>query len=419
MNTTGQVPALKPNPWLARQPILTKDEKVVGYELLFRENAEASHFSSDRDGATSSTIDTLNVLGLDAVCDGRLAFINCSHHMLLKDYFLLLPPDHVVIEIQENVPPDELVHAACQRLKQKRYSIALDNFAPNDPREELVRYADFLKVDIRRYKPEENNALCARYAGQPCRLLAQKVESRLQVLTADKDGFTLFQGYFFRHPEHMRARHIPANHAEHLRLLQAVSATHVDLDAVEELIKHDASLCYRLLRYLNSPLLGLTSPVQSIRHGISLLGERELVRWIRMATTLMMGHDKCSDLVLSALVRAQFCETIAPKVEHGRSDLFLMGMLSMMDAILELPMGVVVEGLPLDADTKSQLLEAKIGRETPLTPIYHLMLAREEGDWEEVTVLAKKLNLSLPSVNRAYNDAMAWAREVTTGASGR
>jgi EAL and modified HD-GYP domain-containing signal transduction protein len=213
----------------------------------------------------------------------------------------------------------------------------------------------------------------------------------------------------------MRARHIPANHAQHLRLLQAVSATNVDFGAVETLIKHDASLCYRLLRYLNSPLLGLTSPVLSIRHGISLLGERELIRWIRMATTLLMGQEKCSDLVLSSLVRAQFCEILAPKVEHGPSDLFLMGMLSMMDAILELPMGVVVEGLPLDPNTKTQLLEAKIGRDTPLTPIYQLMLAREGGDWEEVTVLAKKLNLSLPSVNRAYNDAMCWAREVTSG----
>ncbi len=406
--------AEKPSPWLARQPILTKDEKVLGYELLFRESASDNRFSSDVENATSSIIGILNILGLDAICDGRLAFINCTHQMLLKDYFLLLPPDKIVVEIQETVPADDIVRAACQRLKHKRYAIALDNFTPNDVRQSLVEYADYVKVDIRRHTPEQNALLAAKY-GKTCQMIAQKVETRVQLLTAEKDGFTFFQGYFFRRPEKMRARNIPGIHADYMRLLQAISAPTIDFGVVEELIKHDASLCYRLLRYLNSPLLALSSPVQSIRHAMSLLGERELVRWIRMATTLAMADEKCSDLVLSALVRANFCERIAPKVEHGKSDLFLMGMLSLMDSILELPMGVVIEGLPLDPDTKSELLQAKIGRDTPLTPIYRLMLAREAGEWEDVTFLARKLGLSLPFVNRTYNEAMVWARKVIAG----
>lgn len=414
MSTGAQLSPESPNPWLARQPILTKDESVVGYELLFRESASDSHFhSTDADSATTNTIDTLNVLGLDAVCDGRLAFINCTQQMLLKDYFLLLPPDKVVIEIQETVSPDELVRASCQRMKQKRYKIALDNFVPDDPRITLIAYTDFLKVDIRRHSPEQNTALAKKFAAPQCRMLAQKVETRIQMITAEKDGFSLFQGYFFRRPEHMRARHIPECQVDSLRLLQAVSGKEVDFAAVEELIKHNASLCYRLLRYLNSPLLGLSQPVQSIRHAMSLLGERELVRWIRMATTLVMGQERCSDLVLSSLVRARFCELIEPKIDHSKADLFLMGMLSMMDAILQLPMGVVIEGLPLDPDAKTELLGAKIGRDTPLTPLYQLMLAREEGNWEDVVGYAKKLNVPLSRVNRAYNEAMVWAREVT------
>ena len=415
MNTLGQAPASAPSPCLARQPILTKDERVEGYELLFRENAEDNRFEADFETATSSIIDTLNVMGLDAVCDGRLGFINCTQQMLLKEFFLLLPPDRIVIEIQQNVAADEAVLAACQRLKHNSYSLALDNFGPQDPREPLVPYVDFLKVDIRRFTSAQCSALCKKYAGKPIRMIAHKVETRIQMITADKDGFTLFQGYFFRRPERMRARHIPANQASYLRLLQEISGAEVDLVAVENLIKHDASLCYRLLRYLNSPLLGVSSPVHSIRHAMNLLGERELVRWIRMATTLAMGEEKCSDLVLSSLVRAHFCELIAPRLENGKTDLFLMGMLSLMDAILEIPMGVVVEGLALDARVKEQLLQAKIGHESPLTPVYDLMLAREAGEWERVTALAKKLNLSLPFVNRAYTESVAWAREMTAG----
>jgi EAL and modified HD-GYP domain-containing signal transduction protein len=415
MSTPGKAPfSAKASPCLARQPILTKDEKVFGYELLFRESPEDRHFASNAESATCSTIDTLNVMGLDVVCDGRFGFINCSHQMLLKEYILLLPPDKVVVEIQETVPADDSTVGACQRLKQKGYRIALDNFGSNDPRKALVPHVDILKVDIRRFTQEESAAIVKAHVSDKCSLLAQKVESRLQFITAAKDGFSLFQGYFFRHPERMRARHIPGNHAGQLRLLKAISAPVPDLAAIEDLIKHDASLCYRLLRYLNSPLLGVSCPVQSVRHAMNLLGEQELIRWIRMATTLMMGQDKCSDLILSSLVRARFCELIAPKVNHGQTDLFLLGLFSLMDAILEVPMGVVVEGLAFDPETKEELLAARMGRDTPLAPIYHLMVAREEGDWEEVAAQAKKLNLALTFVNRAFSEAMAWANQMTS-----
>ena len=415
MTTQGHASARKPSPCLARQPILTKDEKVLGYELLFRENPDDSHFTADGESATSSVIDTLNVVGLDAVCDGRLAFINCTHQMLLKEFFLLLPPDKVVVAIQENVPADEDVIGACQRLKHRSYSIALNNFGLNDRREALAPYADFIKINVCKTEPQQSAILAMKYATSNRRMLAQKVETREQMIAASKAGYALFQGYFFQHPERMRARHIPASQASYLRLLKAISAPELNIEEVEGLIKHDASLCYRLLRYLNSPLLGVSSQVQSVRHGMNLLGQRELARWIRMTTTLLMGQDKCSDLVLSSLVRARFGELIAPKVAHGKADLFLVGMLSLMDAILEVPMGVVVEGLALDPETKAELLGAKSGAKTALTPIYELMLAREAGEWGKVTGLAKKLNVSLPFLSRTYNEAMTWAHEMTSG----
>jgi EAL and modified HD-GYP domain-containing signal transduction protein len=278
--------------------------------------------------------------------------------------------------------------------------------------EKLVPHADYLKIDVRRVPQEHCTAIAAK-CGNKCTLIAQKVETRLQFVTAVKDGFTLFQGYFFHHPERMRARHIPTNQAGQLRLLQAVSAPEVDLDAVEQMIKQDASLCYRLLRYLNSPMLGVSATVHSVRHGITLLGERELVRWIRMATTLIMGQEKCSDLVLASLVRARFCELIAPKVSHGSCDLFLIGMFSLMDAILEVPMGVVIEGLAFDNETRTELLGMKTGKTTTLSPIYELMVSREAGEWDVVARHSKKLNLSLPFVNRAFNEAVTWAHQMT------
>ena len=392
---------------------MTKDEKVIGYELFYRESYDDVHFSSDFETATTNTIDTLIVMGLDVVCDGRLGFVNCTRQMLLSETFLLLPPDRVVIEIQETVAPDEEVVAACQRLRGLGYRIALDNFRLEDPREQLVEYAECLKVDIRRFDTGQISDIIRTYRNNNRHIVAQKVETRLQFITAVKDGFRYFQGYFFQFPERMRARQIPGNQAGHMRLLQAISAPVVDLAKVEELIKHDASLCYRLLRYLNSPLLGLSCAVHSIRHAMNLLGEKELVRWVRMATTLAVGHEKCSDLVLSSLVRARFGELVAPKVDHGNSDLFLMGLFSLMDAILDVPMGVVVEGLSLDPETREELLGLKTEAPTRLTPIFQLMVGLEQGDWGKVASLANKLKLALTFVNRSYTDAMKWARQMT------
>ncbi len=406
--------AEKPSPCIARQPILTGDETVIGYELFFREDPQQRRFSSDGEKATSATIDMLNFVGLGILCDGRPAFINCAHHMLLTDYFALLPPYDVVIEIQDSVPAEKEVLLACERLKQSGYRIALDNFHPGDKREALVPYADFIKIDIKAVPPAQSAPLVSRYGSDACRMLAQKVETRQQFVTSAKDGFTRFQGYFFRHPETLRARKIPANQATYVRLLAAVSKPEVDFAEIEALIKREPSLCYRLLRYLNSPLLGLSTPVVSVRNALNLLGEHEAVKWIRMATTLVMGQEKSSDLVLSSLVRARFCELIGPKVPHGNADLFLMGMLSLIDAILDVPIGVVIEELSLDPHLKAELLRTKTGAKTLLTPIFDLMVAREEGDWELVTSLGKELNLSLFAVAEASNQAMRWAHEITS-----
>ncbi len=404
----------KPSPCIARQPILAADESVVGYELLFRETPEERHCSADSDNATRTAIDTLNLIGLGVLCDGRKAFINCTHQMLLMGYITLLPPGDTVVELQDRVPAEEPVRAACQALKDAGYGIALDNFAPGDRRAPLADLADYIKIDIRKYPHEQCAPLVKQHASQLCQMIGLKVETRQDFVNARAGGFTLYQGYFFRQPERMRARQIPANQATYVRLLQAVAKPELDFAEIEDLIKREPSLCYRLLRYLNSPLLGLASPVSSVRHALNLLGERETVRWIRMATTIVMGQEKSSDLVLSSLVRARFCELLGAKVKHGGADLFLMGMLSLMDVLLEAPIGMLIEDLRLDPDIRAQLLGAKTTAKTPLSPIYDMMVAREAGDWGAVTTVGRHLDLSFLQISQVYNEAMRWAHQITS-----
>jgi c-di-GMP-related signal transduction protein len=408
-------PALQPGThFVARQPILTTDEKVFGYELLFRDGIENFFRSPDSDAASRSTLNTSMLLGLDVLCDGRRAFVNCTREILLKDYVTLLPAGQTVVEVLETVPADELVVAACRRLKEAGYMIALDDFAVNDPREALTDLADIIKVDLRATATADASAMVKRYGPWRCRLLAEKVETREEFIASKKAGFLYFQGYFFRRPEILTAHEIPANQLNYLRMLTAVSQPELDVRAIENLLKGEASLCYRLLRYLNSAAFGFGSEIHSVRHALSILGERE-VRWIRLVASLAAGQNKASDLVLAALVRARFCELLSPKVQqevqHGDSDLFLMGMLSLMDTILEIPMRQVLDNVPIDQECKAVLL----GVTSRLRPFYQLMLAQESGAWTAVQELATQLQLSETEVSEAYWQAMQWARQVSAG----
>jgi c-di-GMP-related signal transduction protein len=396
--------------FVARQPIFTTDEKVFGYELLFRDGVEDYFREQDPDAASRKALDTSLQMGLQTLCDGRRAFVNCTREILIKDYVTLLPSPHTVVEVLESVPADDLVKAALQRLKQAGYMIALDDFTVDDPRESLADFADIIKVDIRATTSEQRATLVGRYGPWRCRMLAEKVETREEFTAAKTAGFVYFQGYFFQKPELMQAREVPANRLNYVRLLQAVSRPELELRELEHLIKQEASICYRLLRYLNSAAFGIQNEVHSIRHALAMLGEREVRRWIRLVTTLTAGDGKSSELVTSAMVRARFCELISSRVPTGESDLFLMGLLSMIDVILEMPMTRILETISVDSDTKAVLL----GGPSRLRPLYELMLARESGDWQGTARHAKKLGLTESEVAEGYWQAMQWVRQLNS-----
>jgi len=209
----------------------------------------------------------------------------------------------------------------------------------------------------------------------------------------------------------MKAHEIAGNQLNYVRMLQVVSKPELDPREIENAIKGEASLCYRLLRYMNSAIFGFANEIHSVRHALSMLGEREVRRWVRLVVTLSAGQNRSSEIVLSALVRARFCELLSPKIQHGDSDLFLLGLLSLMDSILEIPMAEVLEKVPIDQETKAVLL----GGGSRLRPLYQLMLAQESGDWQHSAALAKSLKLAEGDVAEIYFQAMQWARQVSSG----
>ncbi|MFY9674015.1 MAG: EAL domain-containing protein [Terriglobales bacterium] len=396
--------------FVARQPILDRAQKVFGYELLFRNGVENYFNCDDPDRAARSTLDSSLMLGVGTLCHNTRAFVNCTRDVLLKDLVTLLPPTQTVVEVLETVEPEDRVIAACKRLREAGYLIALDDFAPNDPRIVLCEYADIIKVDVRATKLEERVGMMRRFGTAKCKMLAEKLETPHEFQQAKNMGFAYFQGYFFCKPEVISGREVPASRMHYLRLLEVVSHSEIEMRDLERLLKQEAAICYRLLRYLNSPIFGLKLEVKSVRHAMAILGERELRRWIRLVVTVGAAEQGCSELVLMGMTRARFCELLSAKVKSN-TDLFLMGLLSVMDAILEIDMATLLEKLPVDHDIKTALL----GQAGGLRPLYQLMLAQESGEWEQAAALTKQLRLRDETVGNAWWEAMTWAQEVTKG----
>jgi c-di-GMP-related signal transduction protein len=402
---------VKPLRFVARQPIFDSAEKVFGYELLFRDGLENAFTGTDLDAASRATLDSSLLMGFDVLCDGRRAFLNCTRGTIVHGLVRLLPPRSTVVEILENVPPDPEVITACQQLKQAGYMIALDDYVAGDMREPLAKLADIIKVEMKMTTPAQRAELVKRHGPSQCHMLAEKVETREEFVTARQQGFAYFQGYFFRKPEILSARDLPANRLNYLRMLEEVSHEELNVSALEKLIKFEASICYRLLRYMNSAAFGFNCEIHSVRHALAILGDREVRRWVRLVAALGAGQGRTSDLILSSLVRARFCELLSPQVQHGESDLFLLGLISLIDSMLEMPMSDVLEKVPLDHATKAVLL----GKSSLLRPVYQLMLAYESGEWTAAKQLADTLHLGDQEVATLYWQAQQWAREVLCG----
>lgn len=396
--------------YVARQPIFDREEKVFGYELLFRDGLENA-FSGDTDEASRATLDRSLLMGLDVLCDGRRAFVNCTRDTLIKGLVCLLPSTITVVEVLETVPADPDVLGACRSLKEAGYVIALDDYVLDDPREPLADIADIIKVDLQLTTEEQRAQMIRQYGPWRCRMLAEKIETQGDFHRSRDQGFVYFQGYFFRRPEMMSTRDLPANRLHYLKMLNQVSRPVLNVDELEKVIKAEASVCYRLLRYLNSAVFGLKNEIHSVRHALSMLGEREVRRWVRLVAAVGAGQEKSSDLVLSSLVRGRFCELLADRLSHGESDLFLLGLLSLMDAMLEVPMAEVLEKIPLDHETKAVLL----GQPSVLRPVYQLMLAHESGEWDTAAQLSGSMHLDAEEVAGLYWQAQEWARQILAG----
>ncbi|WP_026905882.1 EAL and HDOD domain-containing protein [Paucisalibacillus globulus] len=406
--------------FVARQPILTKRQEVYAYELLYRRNKQDNLYTSvDSNQATSEVINSFLQIGMEELSEGKPCFVNFTETLLENTIPTFLRPELMVIEILETVRPTEKVLENCRKLKAQGYKIALDDFElieDNENFSKLITLADFIKIDVQQTSRAKQLWIMNKLQNKNIIFLAEKVETREEFEQCLKDGYSLFQGYFFSKPVILSTNDVPVfNHNLYI-ITSELSKEEPDIDRISGIIESDISLSYKLLRLLNSPAIGLVYKIKSIKQAIVLLGLIELRKWVYVLSFrehLEKSDPTIDEVIKLCLTRAKACELISLHIgrRQASSSLFLTGLFSLIEPIFKKPLTEILLDLPLDQEIKATLL----GKETSLTPVINLVCSAEKGDWGKMEQLVNELGLNAEKYNELYKKSLKWGREVISG----
>jgi c-di-GMP phosphodiesterase len=382
--------------FIARQPIFNRKLEVVGYELLFRGRGYAGDGSSDSPHRATATVvlNSFTELELNRIVGRKRAWINVTREFILEGLAQAIPSDRGGLEVADDEDFDEELLAGLRDLKGRGYRLALDGFGAREQPDAVLELFDIIKLDVRELGAERLAEQVERLRPHDCQILAKRVATPPEQELCVDAGCDLFQGYFFCQPAVVATRSITANRLALLQVVAALQRPDVELSDLEQLIARDVALSFRMLRYVNSAYFGLRGDVRSIGQALALLGVENARRWATLSV-LASVDDKPTELTLTALTRARFCELAGEQLQIASpSELFTLGLFSVIDALMDVPMQDAVASLPLADDMR----DALIHRSGPLGELLETAAARETGEDAVHATLAHADELYLRSV---------------------
>lgn len=394
--------------YVARQPIFKTNKRVYAYELLFRDSLTNIFPDIDGDSATSKVLfDSFLTIGIEKITGRKKAFINFTEDMLIEKAPLMFSKDKIVVEILEDVKPGLEVLNACRDITRDGYMVAMDDFDYRPELEPLISISNLIKIDFRStpYKAiQENVKRLSRY---DVHLLAEKIETYEEFSKALEMGFKYFQGYFFCKPEVIKGKDISASDLNILNIMVEANKEEIDFQILERLIGRDVAISYKLLRYINSAYFKRVRKISSIKQAISLLGERRIRRFLSIIAMADLSHEKPNELFRRSVIRARLCEMIGETVHSSvpASELFVVGLFSLIDAILDDSMENIMKRLPLSREIKDVLLYNSGELKKYLT----LAISYESGNWERMPEAAAAVEINEEKLPTCYLDSIKWA----------
>ena len=389
---------------VARQPICDRQQRTIGYELLFRDLGTEQCVFGNADEATSRVIFNFIVeIGLDRLVGPSKAFINFTRDFMMGMNSGLLPRDRVVLEILEDSIPDPDFLASLAALKARGFQFAIDDFKFQEQLMPFLPFCSFIKVDLRAVDRSLLTRELPSMRSLPMKLLAEKVETTDEFEFCLKNGFDYFQGFYFCKPKIISATTMPANRLTVCRLLAKLHQPDVSIKEVESLIGEDPSLSYRILRYINSAAIAMPRKIESIQQAVRMVG-LDHIRTLSSLVLLFSMDDKPRELIKTSVVRARMCQLLGEGPTHDHGSYFTMGLFSTLDAFLNCSMQNALEHLPLSDEIREGLLHG----EGPHGRILSAVLAFEQADWEKLD----KLGIEAQRVANACFEAVSWGEDL-------
>lgn len=394
--------------FIARQPIFDKKLNVIAYELLYRNGNNNYYDFPNGDKATTELIsNSLLTIGLDIITNGKKGFINFTENLLQNETALLLPKNKICIEILENVYPSKDIINACIKLKKLGYILALDDFVLKPQYLPFLDLVDIIKVDFKISSVKERKNIINIIGSNKIKFLAEKVETQEEFHEALDSGYSYFQGYFFSKPAVLSAQDVPPMKLNQIRMLKELNQPDIDFNEIENIIKMDVSLSYKLLKFINSADLGLKTEIHSIKHALVILGKEEIIKWISLIALKNLGADCPEELMINSVIRAKFAESIAlsTDLKDRASDAFLMGLFSNIDALMNRPLSEILKDIALPEDIK----EALLGTHNKFRQIYDLLIAYEHGNWVKSKCYAAMVFPHGSNIPEMYIKSLKWS----------
>lgn len=406
-----------PEVFLGRQPILDREQQLVAYELLFRSShVNAAGVFEDDSLATATVIaNAFTQLSIGDALGPYRGFINVDHNLLFCELIEVLPTENVVLEILESVQPTPEVLERCAQLRDMGFTLAIDDVIDDKPEyRPLLDLAEIIKIDVLQVPADQLLPLVKKLKPLGKRLLAEKVETREQMLRCCEMGFDLFQGYYFAQPTVIAGKRLNSSEIALLRLLGLVIED-ADTLYIEKEFKQDPGLTLNLLRLTNSASSGLSTHITSLRHAITLLGRRQLQRWLQLLlyTTPHGNAQTINPLLQLAATRGRLMELLAEKLQPVNRELvdhaFMTGIMSLMPALLGIAIADILGQLPVAPRVKQALCE----REGTLGNLLNLVESTEHTEAQNTeTALNTLPGLSAPILSACLTQALAWANNL-------
>ncbi|MGL4829450.1 MAG: EAL and HDOD domain-containing protein [Vibrio sp.] len=400
--------------YFARQPILNAKQHTLGYELLFRDgesNSFPEHMDADR-ATYRLIVENFLAMGTNPRIAHSRCFINFPHKSLIRRLPLTLPREQIVVEILETCLPTDDLFEAIQELSQRGYLLALDDFVYSPAWERFLPYVQIVKIDIMAMGLDNACAFVRERLAQGSRrrFLAERVETEDEFHQARHAGFTFFQGYFFSKPEILKQRYISPEHVIAMQLFNEVCQPEVDYVRVERLVAQDIALSYKLLRFVNTMSERLSVAISSFRQALVYLGQDKLRMFVSLAVASYISSKKPKELYNLSLQRAQFCKLMAshPNFKAYQEQAFFIGMFSVLDALLDTSIDLLVDQLPLTDEVKQALLH----RQGPLGTLLNLEECFENADWQGVERYCDQLGFDLEDVRQELIEAQRWSQDI-------